>query len=248
MLKYPVNYIAVTQYFLANKHNGMDLGWSSSFGGENQQVYAADDGVVSSVRSDYETNDTTGSSYGNYVKIRHSDSISTLCAHLKQNSVTLKVGDKVKKGDKIGLMGNTGYAFGNHLHYEVFLNDKKVDPIIYTYVYPNQIVSSNPDARKDLLYYKEEEEDTSTLKKMIQELEDKIKLLEKENNELALEIKEMDEELKKSSSTISSLNVQIKDLNEKLKNATNYIFSYDVLKTSYYKIKLYEGEVLYIKK
>ena len=39
---------------------------------------------------------------------------------MKYGSVTLKVGDKVKQGDQIGIMGNTGYAFGNHVNYEIF--------------------------------------------------------------------------------------------------------------------------------
>ena len=218
-LKYPVNYIAVTQYFTENVHRGMDLGWNSAFYGPNQDIYAAEDGVVVSVRSDYKTTDSSGNSYGNYVKIRHNETFSTLCAHMKYGSVTLKVGDKVKKGDKIGEMGSTGYALGNHLHYEVFKNDVKVDPIIYTYVYKEQTVSSNPSARENLLYYKEPEDDIETLKKMIEELENKNKLLEKE----------------------------IERLKKELEKKDKYKFEYTVPKTSMYEIKLYEGEKLYIK-
>ena len=218
-LRYPVNYIAITQYFTQGVHNGLDLGWSSAFGGNNQPIYAAEDGVVVSIRKDYQTNDTSGNSYGNYVKIRHNEYISTLYAHMKYGSVTLNVGDTVKKGDQIGLMGNTGYALGNHLHYEVFINDSKVNPILYTYVYQNQIVSSNPEARKDLLYYDEPTEDVEVLKKMITELQDKNRLLEE----------------------------QIALIKEELKEAQTFAFTYQVDKTAMYQIKLYEGETLYIK-
>ena len=218
-LRYPVNYIAITQYYEKGVHNGLDLGWNSAFGGNNQPIYAAEDGVVVAVRKDYQTTDETGSSYGNYVKIRHNEYVSTLYAHMAYGSVTLNVGDIVKKGQQIGLMGNTGYSKGNHLHYEVFINDTKVNPVLYTYVYTGQIVSSNPDARQDLLYYEEPDEDIEVLKKMITELQDKNRLLEEE----------------------------VKALKEDLKEAQAYDFTYQVNKTGIYQIKLYEDETLYIK-
>ena len=43
----------------------------------------------------------------------------TLYAHMKYGSVTVKVGDRVSRGQVIGYMGNTGYSFGAHLHFEV---------------------------------------------------------------------------------------------------------------------------------
>ncbi len=223
ILKYPVNYIAITQYFKTGVHNGIDLGWNSAHGGPNQPVYAAYDGEVIAVVKNYNQTDTSGGSYGNYVKIRHINNIDTLYAHLKYGSVTVNVGDKVKQGQKIGLMGNTGYAFGNHLHYEVFLNNVKVNPEKYTYVFPGQIVSSDKDATIGLLYYKEptppsEDKTIEELKKQITELEDKINLQKKE----------------------------IEMLQEELKQKDNIVFTYDVKKTSLYEIELYDGETLLI--
>lgn len=238
ILKYPVNYIAITQYYKKGIHNGIDLGWSSAHGGSEQPIYAPADGIVVSARGDYNQTDASGSSYGNYVKIKHNDSVSTLCAHMKYGSVTLKAGDMVTKGMQIGIMGETGRADGKHLHYEVFLNDAKVNPEDYTYVFPNQTVSTNPSATKGLLYYEPTPEpdpepdptpnpdpeptpdpNIEELKKQIQELEDKVSLQAKE----------------------------IEALKNELNESEKYTFTYSVEKTSLYEIKLYEGETLLIK-
>lgn len=226
ILRYPVNYIAITQYFKKGVHNGIDLGWSSSHGGMEQPIYAAETGEVVSVRSNYNTTDASGGSYGNYVKLKHENGFSTLYAHMKYGSVTLKVGDRVNKGDQIGLMGKTGHANGNHLHYEVLINEEKVNPIEYTYVYPGQTVSNNPSAIIGLLYYTPTpdpepapDKEVDELKKQIQELQDKVLLQAKE----------------------------IESLKEELNEETAYVFEYPVLKTSLYEIKLYEGETLLIK-
>lgn len=56
-------------------------------------------------------------SYGNYVQIQHSNGYTTLYAHL--DSVSVKVGQTVKKGQRIGYMGNTGNSYGAHTHFEV---------------------------------------------------------------------------------------------------------------------------------
>ncbi len=224
-LKYPVNYIAITTYFKKGVHNGIDLGWSSAYGGSEQAIYAPADGIVTAVRKDYNQTDATGSSYGNYVKIKHANGLSTLCAHLKYGSVSVNVGDTITEGTQIGIMGRTGRANGNHLHYEVFLNDTKVNPEDYTYVYPTQIVSSNPTATEGLLYYTKEEtpptppETVDELKRQIQFLEDKISLQTKE----------------------------IEILKQELSEKENFIFEYNVEETALYEIELYKGEMLYIK-
>lgn len=61
--------------------------------------------------------DSEGMGYGNYVAILHKDNIVTLYGHLKD--VYVKKGDIVKNGDKVGFMGETGYANGVHLHFEI---------------------------------------------------------------------------------------------------------------------------------
>lgn len=223
ILRYPVNYIAITQYF-GSGHGGMDLGWASAHGGPEQPVYAAGDGIVVSCRNDYSTNDPSGSSYGNYVEIKHDDSMTTLCAHLKYGSVTVSPGQRVKQGDLIGRMGNTGRADGNHVHYELFINNVKSNPEPHTYVFPGQVVSSDPSQTIGLLKEPTPEPepdpcDKEKYEKEIKELQDKI----------ILQAKEIDA------------------LKEELDEQKDIVFTYNVKKTSLYELKMYEGETLLIK-
>jgi len=228
ILRYPVNYISITQYFKAGVHGGMDLGWASAYGGPEQPVYAAGDGIVIGARNDYNTTDAGGASYGNYVEIKHDDNTVTLVAHLKYGSVTVTPGQRVKMGDMVGRMGNTGRADGNHVHYEIFINNEKTNPETYTYVYPDQVVTTDPANKIGLLYYKEPEPtpdpepdpcNKEELERQIKELEDKVALQAKE----------------------------IESLKEELSEKDNIVFTYEVKKTNLYEIKLYDGETLLIK-
>ena len=67
--------------------------------------------------------------YGNYTCIAHNDSISTCYAH--QSRYAVSVGDSVSEGDVIGYVGNTGHSFGAHLHFEVRIGGRPVDPMDY---------------------------------------------------------------------------------------------------------------------
>lgn len=70
-------------------------------------------------------------SYGNYVLLEHNNKVQTLYAHIEKGSITCKEGDVVEKGEVIGYMGETGYAFGKHLHFEVIVNGKNINPLPY---------------------------------------------------------------------------------------------------------------------
>ena len=128
MKKFPLKYIALTQLFTSN-HKGIDMAWNRHQGGKNVPVYAADDGVVYSTKD----NDKSKKSWGNFVKIKHNDGTYTLYAHLR-DGIKVKKGQKVKQGDQVGNMGNTGKSGANHLHYEVKVNKKSVNPISFIHL------------------------------------------------------------------------------------------------------------------
>lgn len=126
-----VNDKKVTFPFKGASHKGIDL---VGPGSTLDYITAHSDGDVVAVVSNINYN-TSGSGkriYGNYVKIRHDNGMYTLYAHMKYNSVNVKVGQRVSRGQVIGYMGNTGYSFGAHLHFEVRNeNDQYVDPTAF---------------------------------------------------------------------------------------------------------------------
>jgi murein DD-endopeptidase MepM/ murein hydrolase activator NlpD len=98
-------------------HAGMDFTAK-----QGTPIYATGDGRVTF--ADYATN-----GYGRHVVIDHGFGYGTLYAHLSELKV--RNGQKVKRGDVIGLVGNTGLSAGPHLHYEVHKNGQPVDPANY---------------------------------------------------------------------------------------------------------------------
>lgn len=84
-------------------------------------AYATADGVV--------TEAGWASGYGRLIKIRHEFGIETRFAHL--NKINVKVGQKVSRGEHIGDIGNSGRSTGPHLHYEIRVGGKPVNPMIY---------------------------------------------------------------------------------------------------------------------
>lgn len=97
----------ITQGF-KSYHTGLDIAGSSG-----DPVVAADGGEV--IVSGW--TDNTG--YGNRIMIKHPNGYVTLYAHLLSNSNKVKTGDKVSKGQVIGLRGSTGRSTGPHLHFEI---------------------------------------------------------------------------------------------------------------------------------
>ncbi len=95
-------------------HKGLDIATE-----KNTKIYASYDGVV--VISEYHYMN------GNYIVIKHGDSLKTTYNHC--NKLLVETGDEVRRGDCIALVGATGYATGNHLHFEVIVNDKYINPL-----------------------------------------------------------------------------------------------------------------------
>lgn len=95
-------------------HNGLDLA-----GVINAKIYSAADGIVEEV--------SRSKGYGNNLIIKHDKDIKTRYAHLSKLSV--KQGDRVLLGQEVGVQGNSGTSTGQHLHFEVIIKDKAVDPL-----------------------------------------------------------------------------------------------------------------------
>ena len=101
-------------YNVMKMHSGIDF--TAKIGTD---INSTGDGIVEAVK-----NSRTG--YGKHVIINHGFGYKTLYAHLSEFKI--RKGQKVKRGDIIGKVGNTGTSTGPHLHYEVIRNNKKIDP------------------------------------------------------------------------------------------------------------------------
>ena len=107
-------------------HTGMDIGAPmGSF------AIAANDGVV--------TKSTYSYSYGNMVMIDHGGGVATLYAH--GSELLVNVGDVVKRGDPVLKVGSTGWSTGPHLHFEIRISGKTIDP--YPYVISSSVKSTS---------------------------------------------------------------------------------------------------------
>lgn len=97
-------------------------------------IIALESGIVEEVVKNvrYTDHSTSGlATYGNYVKIRQNDGKSALYAHMEYGSVCVNLGDYVEKGAIIGTMGQTGNAYGNHLHLEIKdENGNRENPVV----------------------------------------------------------------------------------------------------------------------
>ena len=85
--------------------------------------------IVASASGTVITASNTGNGYGIHVVIDHGNKIATLYGHM--SSCCVNVGDEVKQGQTIGYIGCTGYAYGNHCHFEVRVNGQHTDPLNY---------------------------------------------------------------------------------------------------------------------
>lgn len=100
-------------------HKGMDFTAPTG-----TPIYATGNGVVTRA-------DSNSSGFGNHIRIDHGFGYLTLYAHLSKYNV--KKGQRVKRGDLIGFVGNTGRSQGPHLHYEVHKDGKAINPINFYY-------------------------------------------------------------------------------------------------------------------
>ena len=100
-------------------HYGMDFSAR-----KGTPIYATGNGVVKRA-------DNRSSGYGKHIRIDHGFGYISLYAHLSKYNV--RRGQRVKRGDIIGYVGNTGRSVGPHLHYEIFKDKKKINPLNFYY-------------------------------------------------------------------------------------------------------------------
>ena len=97
-------------------HTGVD--WAAPTG---TPIMAAGDGVVEKIG--------TRAGYGRSITMKHLHGYETTYNHMSGYAKGLKAGDKVTQGQVIGFVGSTGLSTGPHLHFEVLVNDRFVDPL-----------------------------------------------------------------------------------------------------------------------
>jgi len=117
-------------------HTGVDFSAP-----KGSHVEATGDGTVA--WSGYERG------YGQKVVINHGYGFSTLYAHLSKSLV--RMGQRVRRGEVIGLVGNTGISTGPHLHYEVMRRQQRVDPAAYFFdaAHPEKFISNQSPAEEE---------------------------------------------------------------------------------------------------
>lgn len=124
--------------FPANRHYLLTQGFNGKYSHQHEQsryavdiampegseVLAARGGVVMDIANDFYGGGATAKniSRANYVRVLHSDGSMALYAHLQLESVKVAKGQKVKKGQLLGLSGSTGYSTGPHLHFAIQVN------------------------------------------------------------------------------------------------------------------------------
>jgi murein DD-endopeptidase MepM/ murein hydrolase activator NlpD len=98
------------------QHTGVD--WAAPLG---TPIYASGNGTVEKVGWE--------SGYGKYVRIRHANGYETAYGHMTAFARSTQVGKRVRQGQIIGYVGSTGLSTGPHLHYEILVNGRYVDPL-----------------------------------------------------------------------------------------------------------------------
>jgi murein DD-endopeptidase MepM/ murein hydrolase activator NlpD len=97
-------------------HTGVD--WATPFG---TPIFASGNGVVEKVGWE--------GGYGKYVRLKHNNGYETAYGHMSAFAKGLEVGKRVRQGQVIGFVGSTGVSTGAHVHYEILVNGRFVDPM-----------------------------------------------------------------------------------------------------------------------
>ncbi len=107
----------------SSSHKGIDIISSNGGSCAGRPIVAVADGVVVTVTKHW--------SWGNYVQVDHGDGVVTGYAHALDGSFKVNVGDYVRAGQQLSSIGTTGNSTGYHLHFEVWIDGERVDPMPY---------------------------------------------------------------------------------------------------------------------
>lgn len=142
---YPLKFVGITSAFRPAhrpNHTGVDFGWNRNHGGPNHDLIAVCDAKIIAIKDGIA--DGKGTSYGNYILMQSTKSgkYSFLYGHILKGSLKVKVGDIVKEGQVLAKMGNSGNSTGTHLHFEVRINNVRVNPLDHIYLLGDETISS----------------------------------------------------------------------------------------------------------
>ncbi len=110
-------------------HDGLDL-----VAVTGTSIYAAADGIV--------TGAGPNGRYGNWMQIEHAGKITTVYGHLSEFAPGVGAGTRVSQGELIGFVGNTGRSTGAHLHFELLVAGRTVNPLAYPLIKRAQLASA----------------------------------------------------------------------------------------------------------
>jgi len=156
--QYPLNWNAITVPFRNPGHLGIDLGWNRDRGGENVSIFSVGDGIVTNVINNRNRNMSNSSDTGNLVRIDHGRDAQgniweSRYIHLLRGSISVTRNQRVTRNQQIGRMNNSGFSNGSHLHFDLYRNGIRVNPVLFLQLYPHQEVNSNTERNFNILRF-----------------------------------------------------------------------------------------------
>ena len=138
-LCFPLNYVKITGNY-TNSHQGIDLGWKET----NTPILSCYDGIVTKIYTDQ--------AYGGglTLAIKYDNGYSSDFKHLSR--ILVREQDRVSQFQEVAIMGNSGWdTTGTHLHFNLYKDNIRINPLNHCYLYPNQLVSEKD--KNKILYY-----------------------------------------------------------------------------------------------
>lgn len=140
-------------------HDGLDL-----VAVTGTSIYAAADGIV--------TGAGPNGRYGNWMQIEHAGRLTTVYGHLSDFAPGVGAGTRVSQGELIGFVGNTGRSTGAHLHFELLVNGRTVNPLAYPAIKRLQLTGADLDRfRRQLKRAHEEREREAAVEASLADLQ-----------------------------------------------------------------------------